>query len=270
MKYKNLEFERRGAIGLLTFARPERLNAFSENLIEEMRHLLADLVDDFQMRVIIIQGKGRAFSAGADLDFLDSLVSNRHKMGKVQHYYHNFQQRVADLIPQLRRLPQPLIAAVRGPAAGGGFSLALACDVIIAGESARFNAAFVRIGLSACDLGTSYFLPRRIGLSRAAEYLYTGRFMDAFTAERFGLVSQVVPDDQVEAKALELAEEMLRNSPLGLRMTKEALNQNVDANSLETAIHLENRNQALCILTEDAKESRTAFVEKRKPTYHDR
>jgi enoyl-CoA hydratase/carnithine racemase len=270
MNYKNLEFERRGAIGTLTFNRPERLNAFSRELIDELNHLLTSLMDDLQARVVIIQGKGMAFSAGADLDYLDRAVSNKHKLGKVQHYYHNWQQKASDMILLMRRLPQPLIAAVRGAAAGGGFAIALACDVIIAGESACFNGAFIRIGLSGCDVGSSYLLPRRIGFSRAAEYLYTGRFMDAATAYRVGLVSRVVPDEQVEASAIELAEEMLRNSPFGLRMTKAVLNQNIDAPSLESAIELENRTQALCILTEDAKEGRRAFMEKRTAVYHDR
>lgn len=270
MEYKNLEFERRNSIGLLTFNRPERLNAFSRELIDEMHHVLDELMDDFQTIIVIIQGKGRAFSAGADLDYLENMVSDEHKLGKVQHYYHNFQQRTSELILQMRRLPQPLIAAVRGPAAGGGFSIAMASDIVIAGESARFRAAFIRIGYSGCDLGTSYFLPRHIGLSRAAEYLYTGRFIDAATAERFGLVSRVVPDDQVEAAALELAEEMLRNSPFGLRMTKEILNENIDAPGLKSAIHLENTTQALCVLTEDAKQGRKAILEKRQVMYRDR
>ena len=119
-------------------------------------------------------------------------------------------------------------------------------------------------------MGSSYHLPRMIGSSRAAEYLLTGRFMDAATAERFGLVSRVVPDDQVEAAALELANEMLLTSPFGLRMTKEVLNQNISTPSLESALELENRTQTLGMLTEDFKEGHSAFVEKRAPIYHDR
>jgi len=270
MNYKNLEFERRGSIGMLTLNRPECLNAVSRELIYEFNHLLNSLMDDLQTRIVIIQGKGRAFCAGADIDYLDKAVSNRHKLGKTQNYYHNWQQKASEMTLLMRRLPQPIIAAVRGPAAGGGFTIALASDVIIAGESARFNIAFIRIGISGSDVGSSYLLPRRIGFSRAAEYLYTGRFMDAATADRLGLVSRVVPDDQVEATALELAEEMLQTSPFGLRMTKAVLNQNIDAHSLESAIELENRTQALCILTEDAKEGRRAFMEKRTPVYRDR
>ena len=169
----------------------------------------------------------------------------------------------------MRRAPQPLIAAIRGPAVASGLSFALACDIRIAGESAQFSAAFIRMGLSGGDLGTSYFLPRVIGLSRAAEYLLTGRFLDATTAERIGLVSRVVDDEHVDVVALELAKEMLQNSPFGLRMTKELLNLNIDAPSLESALHLENRTQVICASTEDAKEAPQAFLQKRPPVYRD-
>jgi len=152
----------------------------------------------------------------------------------------------------------------------GGFAMALASDIRLAAESARFNTAFIHVGLSACDVGVSYFLPRMIGLSRAAEYMFTGRFIDARTAERLGLVSRVVPDDKLDATALELAEEILRNSPLGVRMTKEVLSMNVDATCLESAVHMENRTQVLCTFTEDCKEAASAFLEKRKPGFKDR
>lgn len=270
MDYKTLEFEQRGAIGLLTLNRPERLNALSLELITELRHFFTSLMDNFQTRVVIIQGKGRAFCAGSDLNEWNARFSTKHEQGDVQYLYHDIQQAIADIIVRMRQAPQPLIAAVRGPSAGAGFGIAMASDVRIAGESARFNAAFIRVGLSACDCASSYFLPRLIGLSRAAEYLFTGRFMDAVTAERFGLVSRVVPDDQVEAAALELAEEMLATSPFGLRMTKEVLNQNIDASSLDSALQLENRSQVLCALTEDAQEGPRAFLEKRAPIYHNR
>ena len=270
MNYKTLEFECRGAIGLLTLNRPERLNALSLEAISELRHFFDSLMDDLKTRVVIIQGKGRAFCAGLDLNALSAVMSEEHELGKVQHMYHYLQQALSDIFVRMRHAPQPIIAGVRGSTCGAGLAIATASDVCIAGESARFQASFIRIGLSACDCGSSYFLPRLIGLSRAAEYLYTGRFMDAVTAERYGLVSRVVPDDKVESTALELAQEMLLNSPLGLRMTKEVLNQNIDASSLENAIQLENRTQILCLNTEDAKEGPKAFLEKRAPVYRDR
>jgi enoyl-CoA hydratase/carnithine racemase len=142
--------------------------------------------------------------------------------------------------------------------------------VRIAGESARMNAAFIRIGLSACDVGVSYFLPRMVGASVAAELMLTGNFIDAARAEKLGLVSRVVPDGELEAAARALAQDMLRNSPLGLRLTKECLNTSLDAGSLEAVIAMEDRNQILCTRSEDFAEGVRAFLEKRPPRYSDR
>jgi enoyl-CoA hydratase len=169
----------------------------------------------------------------------------------------------------MRRAPQPIIAAVHGPACGGGFAMALAADVRIAGQSARMNAAFIRIGLSACDVGVSYFLPRLVGASLASELLLTGDFIDAERAERVGLVSRVVPDDQLVAGAREMAERMLRNTPLGLRLTKECLKHSLDAGSLEQVIAMEDRNQILAALSPDFREGIAAFLEKRQASFTD-
>jgi enoyl-CoA hydratase len=158
---------------------------------------------------------------------------------------------------------------VHGAACGGGFSLALASDVRLAGESARMNAAFIRVGLSACDVGSSYFLPRLVGASLASELLLTGRFIEAERALQTGLVSKVVPDAELEGEGRTLANEMLANTPLGLRLTKECLNASIDAGSLEAAIAMEDRNQMLCAQTADFREGMTAFLEKREPKYAD-
>jgi len=268
MNYQNLEFESRNGIGVLTLNRPERLNALSLPLVEELGQFFADVKEDRDTRVIIVRGAGRAFCAGADLKEMPGRAQEEDFTRPQARY--RVQQMFGNIVVRMRDAPQPLIAAIRGAAVGGGLSICLACDVRIAGESARFSAAFIRIGLSAGDMGTSYFLPRLVGLSRAAEILYTGRFIDAATAERIGLVSRVVPDEKVDEEALELAGEMVRNSPFGLRMTKELLNQNVDAPSLDTAIHLENRTQTLCVLTEDFTEGALACLQKREAQYRDR
>jgi enoyl-CoA hydratase len=180
------------------------------------------------------------------------------------------QRTISELVLMMRRAPQPIIAAVHGAACGGGFALALGSDVRLAGESARMNAAFIRIGLSACDVGVSYFLPRMLGASIAAELLLTGNFIDAVRAERCGLVSRVVPDGELEAAAQALADDMLRNSPLGLRLTKECLNASLDAGSLEQVIAMEDRNQILCTRSDDFREGITAFLQKRAPHYQER
>jgi len=274
--YKNLEFECRDQIGWLTLNRPEKHNAISLEMINELHSFFAGLGEHLDVRVVIVRGAGYAFCAGMDLlqasGLYDESGTSDQKSADDSPTYRLAVQRIfSQTIIQMRQAPQPLIAGVRGPAYGGGLSLALGCDVRLAGESARFCAAYIRVGFSGCDMGSSYFMPRLIGLSRAAEYLYTGRVMDAVTAERIGLVSRVVPDDQVDQAAEELAQEMLNATPLGLRMTKEVLNVNVDAPGLVAAAELENRTQILCSFTEDAREAgRASFFEKRRPVYHDR
>ena len=169
MDYNTIKFERRDRIGILSLNRPERLNAMTLEMFRELRDVFARLRDDLQTRVIVLRGEGRGFCAGFDLGVMAAGVPGEGELGRVQHLYHNMQEAAGDITINMRRAPQPVIAAVRGPAVGGGLSLSLACDVRIAGESARFNAAFIRIGLSAGDMGASYYLPRLIGLSRAAE-----------------------------------------------------------------------------------------------------
>jgi enoyl-CoA hydratase/carnithine racemase len=167
----------------------------------------------------------------------------------------------------MRRCPQPVIALVNGAASGGGFALALASDVRVATPSARMNAAFIRVGLSACDVGVSYFLPRMVGSSVAAEYMLTGRFIGAERARELGLVSRIVKPEDMEAEARALAGDMLRATPLGLRLTKEALNHAIDAQGLEAVIAMEDRNQVLCARDDNFREGIAAFLEKRAPNY---
>jgi enoyl-CoA hydratase len=167
----------------------------------------------------------------------------------------------------MRRCPQPIISLVHGPACGGGFALALASDIRIAGESARMNCAFIRIGLGGCDIGSSYFLPRLVGVSVASELILTGRFIHAPRALAVGLVSEVVPDAELEAAAQPYVDAMITTAPLGLRLSKECLNMSVDAGSLQQVIAMEDRNQILCAQTEDMREGMAAFLEKRPPQY---
>lgn len=275
MKYKTLEFESRDHIGWLTLNRPERLNALSREMVQDLRDFFASMEEHLEVRVIIVRGAGRAFCAGLDLkeSFGGRTGSETEAVEPASSPSDGMvvQKAFSDVIFRMRQAPQPLIAAVNGTAIGGGFGITLACDVRLASQSAQFNIGFSRIGFSACDIGSSYFLPRLIGLSRAAEYMYTNRWMDAATAERIGLVSRVVPDDELDQAAEELAREMLNASPFGLRMTKEVLNVNVDAPSLMAAQWLENRTQLLCGQTEDAREAvRAIFFEKRPPVYKDR
>ncbi|HSD11132.1 MAG TPA: enoyl-CoA hydratase-related protein [Candidatus Binatia bacterium] len=261
-----LKVEREGPIAWLTLNRPERLNAMSRQLVGELRELFSSLPEDRQTRVVVLRGAGRAFCAGLDLKE-SARGEEDAESGPAAAL--RAQRRIAELVLMMRRSPQPIIACVHGAASGGGFALALGADVRIAGESARMNAAFIRIGLSACDVGVSYFLPRMVGASVAAELLLTGNFIDAARAERLGLVSRVVPDAALESTARGLAGDIVRNSPLGVKLTKECLNMSLDAGSLEQVIAMEDRNQILCTRSEDFREGVRAFLEKRPAKFRE-
>jgi enoyl-CoA hydratase/carnithine racemase len=264
--YETLDVIREGHLTWLTLNRPEALNAMSETLVGELRQFLWALPDDLETRVLVMRGAGRAFCAGLDLKQQPS--SGRPGAGSITGGL-RAQRTISELVLLMRRAPQPIIAAVHGPACGGGFALALAADVRVAGASARMNAAFIRLGLSACDVGVSYFLPRIVGASVAAELLLTGSFIDAARAERVGLVSRVVPDVELEGAARDLAQDMLRNSPLGLRLTKECLKLSLDASSLEEVVAMEDRNQILAAQSGDFREGVLAFLEKRPAQFRD-
>lgn len=262
MPSSTLLTERRGHALWVTLNRPESLNALNQELVGALRELFGGLADDHDTRLVVLRGAGRAFCAGLDLKE-DAGVG-----GSVQASL-RAQRRISELVMMMRRAPQPIIAAVQGAAAGGGFALALGSDVRLAGATARMNAAFIRIGLSACDVGVSYFLPRMVGASVAAELLLTGNFIDAARAERLGLVSRVVADAELDQAAQAMADDMLRNSPIGLRLTKECLNASLDAGSLEQVIAMEDRNQILCSRSGDFREGISAFLQKRAPEYAD-
>ncbi len=264
MSYQAIELRHEGQVAWLTLNRPHSLNALNTEIVDELHDFLNRLRADSTTRVVVMRGAGRAFCAGLDLkeQTPDAPARTNPMLGSF-----GMQRRMSDLVVAIRRAPQPFIAAVRGPACGGGFALALAADVRIAGESARFNAAFIRIGLSACDMGVSYFLPRAVGVSVASELMLTGRFIDARRALATGLVSELVADDKLDDAAARMAAEMVDTSPLGLTLTKECLAASIDAGSLENALFMEDRNQVLCSRSGYVEEGIRAFLEKRKPKY---
>ena len=191
---------------------------------------------------------------------------NAQGRGRVQRGM-DLQQRIAAFVPALRSLRIPVIAAVNGAASGGGLALALASDVRVAARAARFNVAFVRIGLSGCDIGVSWLLPRWIGASRAFELLLTGRMVESDEAERIGLVSRVVDDDDLMAEAAATARLIAGNSPTGVWMTKEVMWSNLEIASMRAGIDLENRTQIMTSFTEDTAEAVGAFFERRPPEF---
>ncbi len=265
MSYETLALEQEGAVLWCTLNRPDALNAMSPQLVDEFRSLLSDLASDTETRIVVLRGAGRAFCAGLDLKEAGGGGSGPGSISDGMRGQHH----IAEISLMMRRLPQVFVACVHGPACGGGFMLALASDIRIAGESARMNAAFIKIGLSGCDVGVSYLLPRLVGASVAAELILTGRFLGAERARELGLVSAVVPDDQLETEARALVADLLATTPLGLRLSKECLNASLDMNSMDAVVSMEDRNQVLCARTRDFREGVQAFLEKRPAHYED-
>jgi enoyl-CoA hydratase/carnithine racemase len=263
MAYTTITVEKRGATDWLTLNRPEAMNSISLAMVDDLSDYFGRLFDDRETRIVVLRGAGRAFCAG--LDIKDNAGRDPARVPFGGGF--GFQGYLADVYVKMRRCPQPIVALIHGAACGGGLAFALASDIRIAGASARMNAAFIRIGLSSCDMGVSYFLPRLVGASLAAELMLTGRFIDANRALATGLVSQVVADEALEAAGQVLVDEMLGTSPMGLRMTKEGLARGIDAGSLEAAMAIENRNQLMCAASADFAEGMRAFIEKRPPVY---
>src|SRR6195952_2588617 len=203
-------------VALLTLNRPEKLNAMTTDLVEGLHGHLDDIAVDPQVRVVVLTGAGRGFCAGLDLGGYGEAPHTSH-MGRTQAGF-AVQKHIASLIPHLRSLPQPVIAAVNGPAAGGGFALVLGGETRLAARSAKFNAAFIRIGLSACDIGTSWVLPRLVGASRAQELMLTGRIFDAEEAYWIGLVIDLVDDATLLDTALAKAAQVMLNTPFGVAL----------------------------------------------------
>ena len=258
----------RPGVTLITLNRPEKLNAMTVGLVSGLHDALDQVAADHTCRVVVLTGSGRGFCAGLDLDGY-GIVPGHEDRGRIQQSF-AVQQHIAALIPHMRRVPQPIIAAVNGPAAGGGFALVLGSDIRLAAGSAKFNAAFVRIGLSACDIGTSWLLPRLVGAGRAHELMLTGRLFDADEAARIGLVLEVVRDGALLDRVLEEAELVMRNTPMGVHMTKEVMWSSLEIPGQQAAIDLENRTQVMVAQTADQPEAMRAFLEKRAPSYQDR
>ena len=262
--YETLIVENRDGVDWLTLNRPESLNAMSPTMMLELQHYFGELYVKPEVRVVVLKGAGRGFCSGLDLK------GEREEGGLSPVDGMRTQRRVSEIMMRMRRAPQPIISLINGPASGGGFGLALASDIRIATPGAKMNAAFIRIGLTACDVGVSYFLPRLIGSSLASELLLTGNFISAERALAVGLVSKVVENDTLEEAGAQMAADIVRNSPMGVRLTKEGLNMSIDANSLEAVIAMEDRQQILVAQTGDMKEGIRAFMEKRPPVFEDK
>ena len=255
-------------VALVTLNRPERMNSMAFDIMVPLKEVLENLDYDNSVRVVVLTGAGKGFSSGAD-----------HKSaGSVPHvqdltrptYALRSMQVLDDVILALRRLHQPVIAAVNGAAIGGGLCLALAADIRVASHGAYFRAAGINNGLTASELGLSYLLPRAIGSSRAFEIMLTGRDVDAQEAERIGLVSRQVPDDQLLQTCYDMAERIATFSRPGVELTKRTLWSGLDAASLEGHMQAEGLGQLFVrLLTGNFEEAVAARAEQRPPVFSD-
>ena len=261
-RFEHIRIVEQGALHRLTLDRPRQANAIDSKMASELRSYFDALYDDLAVRVVILEGAGRHFCAGLDLADLQTIVA----AGENPAAAFRLQRAYADIILKMRRCPQPIIALVHGAASGAGLALALASDVRFAADDLRANVAMAKLGLTGCDVGISYFLPRVVGASNAAEMMMGGRFVDAQKALRTGLVSEVAPRDGLDALGQAMAKDMLAMSPVGLRLTKDGLKVSVEGGSLESIMALEDRGQVVCIgpyLQEGAR----SFLEKRPAVY---
>ncbi|AMO61684.1 enoyl-CoA hydratase/carnithine racemase [Mycolicibacterium phlei] len=255
-------------VALVTLNRPERMNSMAFDVMVPLRSVLQELTYDNSVRAVVLTGAGRGFSSGADHKSAGSVP---HIDGLTRPSYALRSMEVLDdVILALRKMHQPVIAAVNGAAIGGGLCLALACDIRVAGESAYFRAAGINNGLTASELGLSYLLPRAIGTSRAFEVMLTGRDIDAAEAERIGLVSRTVPDADLLDVCYQMGERIASFSRPGIELTKRTLWSGLDAGSLEGHMQAEGLGQLFVrLLTANCEEAVAARAEKRPPVFTD-
>jgi enoyl-CoA hydratase len=254
-------------VRLLTLNRPDRLNAMTAELCAELHRELRSIAADRSCRVAIITGAGRGFCAGLDLQGYGEAPGNDGS-DQARDRLAN-QQDMSTLILQLRAVPQPVIAAVNGPAAGFGLALALGCDIRFASREAVFRVAFVNIGVSNCDMGTSWLLPRLIGASRSHELMLTGRRVDADEALRIGLVADVVDGEQLLERARTAAGQIVALAPWGVRLTKRGMWTALEIPSEQAAVEYEDRQQIMATFGAAPTEAIAAFLEKRPGEFPD-
>lgn len=264
-----LEYPRQ-TVAVLRLNRPEARNALSWALAKDLHAALDEIDRNHQCRVVVLTGAGPSFCAGLDLMDQANTESIRAAVGDIGQGPRagmRAQEYMAGLVLKMRAIQQPIIGAVNGHAYGGGLALTLGCDIRIAANTATFCTQFIRLGVSGCDIGVSYTLPRLIGAARAHDMMMTARVVDAAQAEAWGLVTRLAEPAQLLDEALALAESLCDFSPYGLISTKQAMWANLNAASLEDAMQVENRNQILNGLSGDVEEAAAAFFEKRKPRF---
>jgi 2-(1,2-epoxy-1,2-dihydrophenyl)acetyl-CoA isomerase len=261
--YESILYSCDGPIATIQLNRPEKLNAFGGSMREDVLDAIDAVAADDGIRVLIVTGAGRGFSAGGDVHHLKELRERNDESG-----FRRVLSAGQKITRTLRSMWKPVIAAVNGPCVGAGFSFALGCDIRIASEKATFGASFAKIGLHP-DWGGSWFLPRLVGSANACELFFTGAMISAQEAERIGLVNRVVPHAQLMTAVQDLAATMARNSPKVLRLAKESVYRSL-VSDLDTAFARETQVQTECFSSEDFLEGLTAFTEKRRPEFKGR
>jgi enoyl-CoA hydratase/carnithine racemase len=259
--YKCLLYETKNGIATLTLNRPDRLNALGDTLREDLQDAVTRAGDDADVRVIVVTGAGKGFCAGGDVKAMNESKAKGADRPLIEKVAPGRDRTVL----ALRDAPKPVIAAVNGAAAGAGMNLALACDIRLASTAAKFSQAFVKRGLHP-DWGGTYFLPRVVGLAKAAELIWTGEIIDAHEALRLGLVSAVHPPEELLPAAYTLAGKIAEGPPIAIRLAKRSLYHNLECD-LRQALEFETFAQNICYETVDAREGIRAFVEKRPPTF---
>jgi 2-(1,2-epoxy-1,2-dihydrophenyl)acetyl-CoA isomerase len=264
MTYECLLYEVKDGVATLTLNRPDRLNALGGTLRDDLHDAITRSSADPDVRVLVITGAGKGFCAGGDVKAMNEAKEGRRERPLLEKIVPGRDRTLL----AMRDAPQPIIAAVNGAAAGAGMNLALGCDIRIASTAAKFSQAFVKRGLHP-DWGGTYFLPRVVGMARAAELIFTGEVIDAAEALRLGIVSRVVAPEELMPTVNELARRIAAGPPVAIRLAKHSLYANADRD-LRSALEGETAAQNICFDTEDAREGIRAFVEKRAPVFRGR
>lgn len=264
MQFQTITLKKQDGIATITLNRPERLNAMNEQMCQDLVDALQDVAADDSARVLVLTGAGRAFCAGADL----TTGPDREKVldeTSPETIRRELRRVPQETVRRLQRLEKPTIAMVNGPAVGAGFDWALACDIRIGSPKARFRVAFTTVGLVA-NMGSAWFLPRLVGIGKAAELLLTGDFVEAQEAEKLGILNRVVPADELEKETYAFASRLARGAPIALRLNKLLLYRGLEVD-LDTSLEMSSTMQTICITSKDHKEGVAAFREKREPRY---
>jgi enoyl-CoA hydratase/carnithine racemase len=266
MEFRYILLEKRDHIARITLNRPDKLNALNEKMFDEIAYALSDIAQDDDMRVVVLTGAGRTFCAGADLREEEGEKVLREK--NAEEIRRNVRRSSRGCIEGLQQLPQPAIAMIRGACVGAGFDLALACDIRIGSEDARFMVAYTRVGMIPGQ-GGAWMLARIAGLAKAAELLFTGDFLNAQDAYKWGVLNKVVPDSELEKETMAMAFRIASVPPLANRINKMHLYRMLQMD-LPTALDFAAASQPILILSEDSQEAINAFLEKRKATFKGR